>query len=243
VRGVAQMSFRHMQGARGHTIAAIGACAVALALVAGCASPGAGDGSKVGAGSGSGAAVGSTAPGGGTPVDGPVVIVPESIPDGRTVSDGGNPEYTFRSLWKKALSTALEWKPDAYLVSAAGSFVNNDGVPSEWMMVFRTRDGSKDLRVRIDPWGKVTGNQESAPDPTNGTVAVPSSIIDSDEAVAKALPALTDKVSPEQAKDPRLGLGFEEAAGPFWYYIVLTPAADYVTVTLDAVTGDVVSVK
>jgi uncharacterized membrane protein YkoI len=111
------------------------------------------------------------------------------------------------------------------------------------MMVFRTRDGTRDLRLRIDPWGKVTGTQESAPDPTNGTQAVPPSIIDSDEAVARALPALAEKVNPDTTKDPRLGLGFEEGAGPWWYYIVLTPGGDHVTVTLDAGTGDVVSVK
>ena len=226
------MSYGHARGPQWRAAAAMGVCAVALAMVAGCAAPGSGGGSKATGGSG-----------GGTPVDGPVVIVPESIPDGRTIQDGGNPEYTFRTLWKKALSTALEWKPDAYLVSAAGSFVNGDGVPSEWMMVFRTRDGGKDLRLRIDPWGKVSSTQESAPDPTNGAQAVPPSIIDSDEAVAKALPALADKVGPDTAKDPRLGLGFKEAAGPFWYYIVLAPGGDYVTVTLDAVTGEVVSVK
>lgn len=239
------MSYRHMQGARGHTIAAIGACAVALALVAGCASPGVGDGSKVGGGSGSGAAVESTAPGGGTPVDGPVVIVPESIPDGRTVSDGGNPEYTFRSLWKKALSTALKWKSDAYLVSAAGSFVNGDGVPSEWMMVFRTRAaGAKDLRLWIDPWGSVTRTEETAADDTFGTRAVMPDIIDSDEAVTSGLSGLAGQGAPAKTKDPRLGLGFKEGAGPFWYYIVFdTSSGNYVTVTIDALTGSVVGVK
>jgi hypothetical protein len=216
-----------------------------LALAAGCG------GSTSGAGSGPAApgsqAATTTAPGtGGQPAgDGPVVVTPDSIPDGRTISGEGNPEYTFLSLWKMALVDAFKWKPDAYLASASGDFVNNDGVPSEWMMVFRTREaGGKDFRIRIDPWGKITQSEETAPDDTLGTRAVMPTIIDSDEAVAKALPALSAKVSPAQTKDPRLGLGFKSDAGPSWRYIVLdATTGNYVTVTLDANTGAVVSVN
>jgi hypothetical protein len=226
---------------------ATGALALALVAVAGCggAGTGAGTGSTTG-GTPGGATAGTTGPGPGTPVDGPVVIVPDSIPDGRTItSGGGNPEYTFLSLWKKALPEALKWKGDAYLVYAYGGFVNNDGVPSEWVLLFRTHaSGANDLQMWIDPWGKVTRTEESAPTDVRGVRAVMPDLIDSDEAVAKALPALAEKVDPAKTRDPRLVLGFRDGAGPFWYYIVVeNSSGNYVTVTMDALTGSVTGVK
>ena len=215
------------------TVVALATLALAVVLAAGCG------GSKASAGSGSanqGSQAEPTSAASGTgaqrPVDGPVVIVPQSIPDGRTISGEGNPSYTFRSLWKIALAEALKWKPDAYLVSASGDFVNNDGVPSEWMMVFRTHaPGGKDFRIWIDPWGKITRSEETASDSTLGTQAVMPTLIDSDEAVAAALPALSKTVAPEKTKDPKLGLGFKDGAGPYWYYIVLeTSNGNYVTI-------------
>jgi hypothetical protein len=230
---------------RSGVVAALALCATLVAL-AGCGGTGPGNGAGSAGGTPGTVATGTAGPGTGSPVDGAVVIVADSIPDGRAISgDGANPEYTFRSLWKRAVPGALAWRPDAFLVSASGDFVNNDGVPSEWMMVFRTRaTGAKDLRVWIDPWGKVTRTQETAPDDTYGTRAVMPNIIDSDEAVAAALPALAERVAPATTKDPRLGLGFKDGAGPQWYYTAFaTTDAAYVTATIDALTGKVVKVE
>jgi hypothetical protein len=240
------MSNGHARAARWRTVAVLGVCAAALVVVAGCGGAGSGTGSGSTTGGTSGGTTIATGPPGGTPVDGPVVIVPDSIPDGRTItSGGGNPEYTFRSLWKKALPEALKWKGDAYLAYAYGGFVNNDGVPSEWTLLFRTHaSGANDLQVWIDPWGKVTRTEESAPTDVRGVRAVMPDIIDSDEAVAKALPALAEKVDPAKTRDPRLVLGFRDGAGPFWYYIVVeNSSGNYVTVTMDALTGSITGVK
>jgi hypothetical protein len=231
----------HARGVSWRTFAAVVALAAMLVLVAGCGTPG------TGGGTGSTTATGTPATGGGTPPDGPVMIVPDSIPDGTTIKSptGGNDEYTFRSLWKKALPEALKWKADAYLSTAAGAYVNDTGVPSEWTMIFRSRAGDpKDFAVYIDPWGKVTRTVEINATKTDGTEVVPPSIIDSDEAVKIALPALLERVRPEETRDPALGLGFSAPDGPFWYYIVFEKAnAQYITVTIEAVTGKVVSVK
>jgi len=213
-----------------------------LAVAVGCTSPDTSvpsGGPAAPTGGASAATSSATTPPSG---EGPVVVVPESIPDGRKILGDGNPEYTFLSLWKRAVPTALQWKGDAYLASASGSFVNDDGVPSEWMMVFRTRAaGSPDLRVWIDPWGKVTRTEKTPADDTYGTRAVMPGIVDSDAAVTVGRSALKNK-GVTTTKDPRLGLGFKGDVGPFWYYVVLSNG-NYVTATIDALTGKATGVK
>lgn len=223
---------------------------LAASVVAGCSAKDDGaavdGGATVGEGGAAtdGAAADATGTSGPTG-DGAARIKPESIPDGRAIASDGNPEYTFRSLWKKALVEALEWNEAAVLVSASGSFVNDEGVPSDWMMVFATREGEADYRIRIDPWGNISSAIESPKDESFGAYTIPTDIIDSDEAVTAGIAAVRKELGAGDVRDPRLGLGFKpDGAGPYWYYTVLDPGSgDYRTAVIEALTGKAVSVE
>ena len=221
-------------GSRWFTVAALVAVALMLVSLAGCA----GSCSPAGSGVLGSVGVGSS--------NGSDAITPQSIPDGKVVTGaGGKSASTFRSMWKLALPAALKWQPDAYLVSASAESSTKDGVPAAWMMVFRTNGpGGKDYRIWMDSTGKVTRTLATPADKAYGTHAVPVTVLDSDQAVAKANEALKQRVNLAKTLGPRLGLGFMGDSGPYWFYMVMnTATGKLVTVTVDGVTGKIIAVK
>lgn len=171
------------------------------------------------------------------------------IPPGSEFAEGGGGpvSYSFREEWRRALPTAEEWRAGAYLVSAIGQYVNDQGVPSEWRMTFIDRENPDALLwVTIDPWGKVTASEEKTGDAVTSNVseydrATPYDVIDSDEAVRIASETLADRYPATSTKDPRIALGHSEidGSGPYWTYSVFhNPSADYVMVRIDALTGE-----
>jgi hypothetical protein len=173
------------------------------------------------------------------------------IPPGRAIPEGGGGpnSYTFREEWHRARAAAqATWRSGAYLVSASGNFVNNDGVPSSWTLAFIDHPSPDAvLVVEIDPWGKVTSTREITGVGTSSFVGqytqrVPYAIIDSDTAVGRGRTALASQYDLAQTNFPSLGLNFSlvDGSGPFWTYTLLNePTAAYVSVRINALTGDV----
>jgi hypothetical protein len=184
----------------------------------------------------------------GLPVAGSTAV--EDIPPGREIAEGGGGpiSYTFREEWRRARSAAQGWRSGAYLVSAVGSFINEDGVPSSWTFQFIDR-ASPDavLVVEIDPWGKVTATREVTGTGASSLVGphagrIPYAVIDSDTAVGVAKVQLASRYDLAKTKDPRIALGFSlvDGSGPYWTYTVFhAPTAAYVSVQVDALTGEV----
>lgn len=174
----------------------------------------------------------------------------DDIPAGRSIAEGGGGPltYTFREEWRRARDEARKWRPGAYLITAAGEFVNDDGVPSHWSLYFIDKvDADAVLIVEIDPWGKVSSKRELTGSDVSSFVGkttkkIPYGIIDSDKAVELGKAALAAKFDLARTKDPRLGLNFSllDGSGPYWNYTLFNnPTATYVTAHVDALTGAV----
>ena len=72
-----------------------------------------------------------------TQVNGVPIPTVSDIAPGKSFIEGGSlPKYTFRTLWKQALTEAQEWHQDAYLVVANGCDIDNKGIPAYWFLVF-----------------------------------------------------------------------------------------------------------
>jgi hypothetical protein len=234
--------------------------ALGLSLAAGCADSGEESGEESASAEATTAAPGTvkaTAPeGGGSAEEGATSaaapVDPADIPPGREIAEGGGgpTQYTFREEWRRALGEAQAWREGAYLYEALGRYVNDEGVPSEWRMSFisgpaATADAV--LVVTIDPWGNVTATEEMT-ESLGSHVSefdqpVPVDVIDSDEAVTLGRAALGATFNLEDAQDPYVTVGFSEldGTGPFWRYgFFYPPTAEYASVPLDGVTGDVV---
>jgi len=172
------------------------------------------------------------------------------IPAGRGIAEGGGGplSYTFREEWRRALAAAQNWRSGAYLISASGDFVNDDGVPSQWTVAFIDKaDADAVLVGEIDPWGKVTATREVTGDGVSSFVGqytkrMPYAIMDSDTAVGLGKTALASRYDLAKTKDPRIGLNFSlvDGSGPFWTYTLFDEStATYVSVQIDALTGEV----
>ena len=172
------------------------------------------------------------------------------IPAGRSFAEGGGgpQSYTFREEWRRALAEARSWRSGAYLISAAGSFVNDDGVPSEWTFAFIDLPVPDEvLVIQIDPWGKITASHKvSGGDITSFvsqyTNRIPYEVIDSDTAVGLGKAALAAGYNLDKTKDPRIGLNFSltDGSGPYWTYTLFyTSTAAYVTAKIHAITSAV----
>jgi len=178
------------------------------------------------------------------------------IADGKAFSEGGSPpEYTFKTLWKKALTGAQKWHQDAYLVMANSEYINNDGIPSCWYLVFLSpSDELRRLDMEIDPWGKVIyqkisecgGDEEKLRRyrVAYGNTPVPANIIDSDVVVQTAIPAASAQFKMEKTKDPRAILSWDDELNKFiWDYMFFyISTAEYCSVNIDAQTGEVIEV-
>jgi hypothetical protein len=172
------------------------------------------------------------------------------IPAGRSFAEGGGGplSYTFREEWRKARAGARNWRSGAYLISAAGAFVNDDGVPSEWTFAFVDRAGPDVvLVIQIDPWGKVTASRQVSGDGLSSFVGqytnrIPYEVIDSDTAVGLGKAALATRYNLAKTRDPRIGLSFSstDGSGPYWTYTLFNETtAVYVTAQIHAMTSAV----
>lgn len=226
-------------------------CAVALAIlvVAGCSgsasSPtvsGPGPSSAPTAAPGSGAA-GSPTPAASAAADG-------SIPPGREISEGGGgpKQYTFREIWRRALALVqASWRPQAYLLTATGNQVNDEGVPDYWSLLFADPAADAVLLLDIDGYARETERHEVTGEGLSsflgtGARKVPYAVIDSDQAAAVGKADLTLRYNLAKTKDPRLALGYsaKDESGPWWTYsLFFTSTAEYVVSTIDALTGTV----
>lgn len=153
------------------------------------------------------------------------------IPDGKDVSVGGAPpEYTFRTLWKKALTDAQQWEPDAYLVYACGEFLNDRGVPSSWTMLFcSSKAKDRWFCLTIDPWGKISETSKGAGSPPGaleyaaGALAapgpIPADLLDSDTLAKLARKAAEDRFGIASPWDPTaIVLWDESRTQAVWIY-------------------------
>jgi len=173
----------------------------------------------------------------------------DDIPPGRAIPEGGGGpnSYTFREEWRQARAAAqASWRSGAYLVSASGDYVNDDGEPNYWTLAFIDSPGADAvLVVEIDPWGKVTSTREVTGVGVSSfggqySGRVPYAIIDSDTAVRLGKAALASQYDLDKTKDPRLGLNFDlvDGSGPFWTYTLFNePTAAYVSAHVNALTG------
>jgi hypothetical protein len=223
----------------------VGAVAAALALaVAGCG--GAVWSLPPASQSGHSAATGTPVSGTGTPVSGQTAL--DDLPPGRGIAEGGGGPmtYTFREEWRRARPVAQTWRSGAYLVSAAGSFVNDDGVPSSWTFDFVDRaNPDAVLVVEMDPLGKIGAVRRVTGSGVSSLVGphdarIPYSVIDSDTAVASGKATLTSRYDLAKTRDPRIGLSFSgvDGSGPYWTYTLFyEPTAAYVSAQIDALTG------
>ena len=173
------------------------------------------------------------------------------IPPGRETSEGGGGpvQYTFREEWRRALAAAQRWRSGAYLISAAGDQVNDEGVPSHWSLDFIDRvDADAVLIVEIDPWGTITRSREVTGDGVGSFVdshtnRIPYDVLDSDTAVQRAKAALASRYDLGRTRDPRIGLHFSalDSRGPYWSYTLFDAStADYISAQIDARSGEVV---
>jgi hypothetical protein len=172
------------------------------------------------------------------------------IPPGRAIPEGGGGplSYTFREEWRRALAQAQQWRSGAYLISANGQYVNDDGEPNYWVMVFIEKANPEVvLRMEIDPWGKVTRTEEITGDGiisfvNQYTKPIPYAIIDSDTAVQIGKPALGAQYNLDKTKEPSLTLNFSrtDGSGPYWTYMLFyNSTAEYVSAKVNALTSEV----
>ena len=173
------------------------------------------------------------------------------IPPGREIAEsgGGPTQYTFREEWRRALATAQKWRGGAYLITATGDMMNDDGVPSSWRLLFIDKAAADALlMVDLDPWGKVTSQRELTGSEVGSfvnayTKAIPYDVMDSDKVVGVGKEALAARYDLAKTKDPRVGLNYSviDGSGPYWVYTLFyTSNAEYVTARMDALTGKVV---
>ena len=173
------------------------------------------------------------------------------IPAGHSIAEGGGGllSYTFREEWRRTLGTALAWRAGAYLVTAVGGDVNDDGVPSSWRFTFADKAAPDAvLLVDIDPWGKVTSQREVTGSGATGLVGtstkpMPYAVIDSDAAVTAGKKSLGASPDLAKTKDPRIALNFSttDGSGPYWVYTLFDEStADYLDARVDALTGEIV---
>ena len=107
------------------------------------------------------------------------------------------------------------------------------------------------LWIYIDPWGNVTETREETGDAVTSNVSeyddpLPYDVIDSDQAVTVATGALAAQYGADKLRDPRIALGWSalDGSGPYWEYVVFyTSNANYITVRIDALSGEVVSLQ
>ncbi|MDZ4170216.1 MAG: hypothetical protein U1E26_11280 [Coriobacteriia bacterium] len=176
----------------------------------------------------------------------------EEIPPGREIAEGGGgpATYTFREIWRRALPPAQAWREGAYLTSAVGDMVNDDGVPSTWRLTFIDKpDADVVLLMDVDAWGKVTEQKEVTGEGVKSFVGeyskpMPYDVIDSDDAVTRGKADLATRYDLAKTKDPRLALNHSviDATGPYWSYsLFYTSSAEYVSSRMDALTGEVVA--
>ena len=231
---------------------------LAAALAAGCGSSGASGAVGSGPAASSPTPEGSAGP---TPTAGASGTAAPSepgttseIPPGRALpGDGGGPvQYTFREEWRRALAQASGWRSGAYLINASGQNVNDEGVPSYWVMVFIDKAAADAvLRLEIDPWGKVTRTEEVTGDGIISfvdqyTKRVPYDVIDSDQVVAIGKPALGAKYNLLKTKDPSIILSSNKITGGdlHWTYMLFyNSTAEYVSAIIEPITGAVVTLK
>ena len=174
----------------------------------------------------------------------------DDIPPGRGIAEGGGGplSYTFREEWRRARAEAQKWRGGAYLITATGDYVNDDGLPNSWSLKFiDSPDADAVLLVDIDPWGKVSQTREV----TGGGVSsfvdqytkqIPYDIIDSDTAVGLGKTALASQYPLAKTNDPSLSLNFSrlDGSGPYWTYMLFYEStAEYVSAQIDALTGAV----
>lgn len=171
------------------------------------------------------------------------------IPAGIEIAEGGGGpvQYSFREEWRRALPVAQEWRIGAYLISAVGDYINDEGVPSEWRFAFISdRDPGALLFLYIDPWGKVTRTEEITENIESHVSEYDKpmeyQVIDSDQAVRIAVDLLSERYNLADTKDPRISLGWSviDGSGPYWEYSLFDKAtATYLFVQIDALTGAV----
>lgn len=180
--------------------------------------------------------------------DGIAIPAPGSIPSGTVTRSEDRPSYTFREEWRRAIPVAWkQWDDAAYLVQAFGSYMNDEGVPSEWTMHFRTPANSDIGTLKIDSWGTVTEWRvmpDRSPNAGSAARAVPPSIIDSDEAVAIGTARLA-KYPRTSLTDPQLQLLWAESGtGIRWYYVVYhAKSSSFISVEIDAQSSKVVGLR
>lgn len=174
------------------------------------------------------------------------------IPPGREIGPLGAPSaYTFREEWRRALPEAQKWRIGAYLISAVGNQVNDEGVPSDWRFTFISdRDPDALLFIYMDPWGQVSSTEEVTENRGSHVSEydrpMEYEVIDSDRAVSIAKQALADDYDFADTKDPRLNLGWSviDGSGPYWEFNIFhKPTASYLYVQIDALTGEVTRVE
>ena len=224
--------------------------ALAGAAMTGCSSGGATPGStSAGPSDASGA---SSAASAGTATAAPATpgTAAGDIPPGREIAEGGGGpvQYTFREEWRKARAEAQKWRSGAYLISATGFFINDEGVPSSWNLKFIDRAAADAvLLIEIDPWGKVTWPREITGQEVSSfvnefTKPIPYAIIDSDQAVSLGKAELGARYPLAKTKEPSLSLNFSrvDGSGPVWTYMLFyNSTAEYVSAHMDALTGEV----
>ena len=174
----------------------------------------------------------------------------DDIPPGRAIPEGGGGpnSYTFREEWRRARTAAQTWRAGAHLVSATGQYVNDDGEPNSWFMVFVDPGNlNAALTIDIDPWGKVTDREEVTGEGlisfiNKYTKSIPYRIIDSDQAVQIGKADLATRYNLNKTKEPSLSLNFSrtDGSGPYWTYMLFyNSTAEYVSSRINALTGEV----
>jgi hypothetical protein len=172
----------------------------------------------------------------------------DDIPPGRGIAEGGGGplSYTFREEWRRARAEAQKWRSGAYLITATGNYVNDDGLPNNWALKFIDKAAADAvLLVDIDPWGKVTQTREVSGSGVSSFVGphtnrIPYGIIDSDTAVTLGKAALAAQFPLDKTNEPSLALNFSEVdgSGPYWTYMLFYEStAEYVSARMDALTG------
>lgn len=187
-----------------------------------------------------------------TQVNGVPIPTVSDIADGKSFIEGGSIlEYTFRTLWKQALTEAQEWHQDAYLVVANGCDIDNKGIPAYWFLVFLSpSDELYRLDMKIDPRGEVIereiwteGSEEELRDYriAYGDTPIPAKVVDSDVVVQNAISALSTQFKAEKIREPRAILSWndesEELVWSYTFFYKLT--AEYCGVDINPQTGKI----